>query len=485
MAPPNDPASSPDGNHDRLNGWKDIAACLGKSVRTAQRWEQELRLPVHRIHTAGGEIVYASRRELDEWLQRVGESRPETPPPETVLIASNGRAAEQGGARAAPTATPGAAPRRLRLLVPLLLIVIIGALALVLVVNRRGERPPIPGTAPASAVGGAGQPASWKVHGDTLTVFDANGQTLWRYRFESPLREELYGPKGDLQGTPTVILEDLDDDGRIELLIRTFPASHTPPYQLLCFEADGRLRFTYDPPASVRFGDTNYGAPFSIVQFIVAKDEDRRATIWAVAQHYQEFPTLVLKIGPHGERRAEYWMNGHSLVLKEATFNGQRVILLGGTSNETWGGSLTVLDYDRPGGSAPAATRKYRCSSCPAGWPLAYFVFPKTEVCAKAGERAYVWEIHAEPSDRIRVAVLQGSVLPGDASPIRAMTYYALDGNLRIVNAEFGDDYHRAHVRLEAAGMLDHSLGPRDERELFPVLSWDGTRFVEIEKPER
>src|SRR5207247_6516072 len=56
---------------DTLNGWKEIAGYLGKSVRSVQRWERDLALPVHRIATAeGGQIVYSSRSEIDSW--RVG-----------------------------------------------------------------------------------------------------------------------------------------------------------------------------------------------------------------------------------------------------------------------------------------------------------------------------------------------------------------------------------------------------------------------------
>lgn len=33
----------------RLNSWKEIATFLGRGVRTVQRWERELQLPVHRI----------------------------------------------------------------------------------------------------------------------------------------------------------------------------------------------------------------------------------------------------------------------------------------------------------------------------------------------------------------------------------------------------------------------------------------------------
>lgn len=54
------------GNSDQLNGWKDIAAYLGKSVRTVQRWERQAGLPVHRVQPLG-EVVFAFRSELDLW----------------------------------------------------------------------------------------------------------------------------------------------------------------------------------------------------------------------------------------------------------------------------------------------------------------------------------------------------------------------------------------------------------------------------------
>ena len=38
-------------DHDRLNGWKEIAVFLGKGVRTVQRWERDHGLPIHRQGT--------------------------------------------------------------------------------------------------------------------------------------------------------------------------------------------------------------------------------------------------------------------------------------------------------------------------------------------------------------------------------------------------------------------------------------------------
>lgn len=53
---------------DRLTSWKEIAAYLGREVRTVQRWEKRERLPVHRHQHERGGTVYAFRGELDAWL---------------------------------------------------------------------------------------------------------------------------------------------------------------------------------------------------------------------------------------------------------------------------------------------------------------------------------------------------------------------------------------------------------------------------------
>ena len=53
---------------DAINTWKGIAAYLGRGVRTVQRWEQELHLPVHRPRNKYRSAVIALRSDLDRWL---------------------------------------------------------------------------------------------------------------------------------------------------------------------------------------------------------------------------------------------------------------------------------------------------------------------------------------------------------------------------------------------------------------------------------
>lgn len=51
-----------------LSGWKDIANYLGKGVRTVQRYEGELHLPVRRPAGRARGSVVATKEEIDSWI---------------------------------------------------------------------------------------------------------------------------------------------------------------------------------------------------------------------------------------------------------------------------------------------------------------------------------------------------------------------------------------------------------------------------------
>jgi hypothetical protein len=57
-------------NAELLTSWKEIAAYVGKGIRTVQRWEVELDLPIRRTHGKAPKAgVMAMRTEIDAWLQ--------------------------------------------------------------------------------------------------------------------------------------------------------------------------------------------------------------------------------------------------------------------------------------------------------------------------------------------------------------------------------------------------------------------------------
>src|SRR5580700_2048666 len=74
-----------DPNHlvrDRIYSWKAIADHLRKDVRTAQRWEEQEVLPIHR----DGVKVFAYTDEIDQWR----EARIKGPSPQTAQTAAAG-----------------------------------------------------------------------------------------------------------------------------------------------------------------------------------------------------------------------------------------------------------------------------------------------------------------------------------------------------------------------------------------------------------
>jgi hypothetical protein len=52
-----------------LNSWKEIATYLGRGVRTIQRYEEELGLPIHRPGARERSAVLAFTDELERWLR--------------------------------------------------------------------------------------------------------------------------------------------------------------------------------------------------------------------------------------------------------------------------------------------------------------------------------------------------------------------------------------------------------------------------------
>ena len=71
-----------------LDSWKEIAAYLGRDLRTVRRWEKTRALPVHRVPGGGRRAVYAYRNEITKWLSESqereewngGQARSDAPP---------------------------------------------------------------------------------------------------------------------------------------------------------------------------------------------------------------------------------------------------------------------------------------------------------------------------------------------------------------------------------------------------------------------
>jgi hypothetical protein len=70
-------------NRTILNGWKQISDHIDRGVRTAQRWEALLGMPVHRPALKDRSAVVAFSDELESWLSRT------SPDVRNVLVETN------------------------------------------------------------------------------------------------------------------------------------------------------------------------------------------------------------------------------------------------------------------------------------------------------------------------------------------------------------------------------------------------------------
>lgn len=62
-----------------LNGWKEISSHIERSIRTAQRWEAQMGMPVHRPAANDKAVVVAFSDELEHWLRRSPAEKQQTP----------------------------------------------------------------------------------------------------------------------------------------------------------------------------------------------------------------------------------------------------------------------------------------------------------------------------------------------------------------------------------------------------------------------
>ena len=163
------------------------------------------------------------------------------------------------------------------------------------------------------------------------------------------------------------------------------------------------------------------------------------------------------------------------------TVDGRRLILVGSAANETGGAALAVFDGAAQG-SSPAAGSAYRCTGCPEGAPLRYFVFPRSRLQAELGLNAQVFEITRAAGGLIQVRVVEAGI-PEMQQPAGS-AYYTFDEAFRLVKAELNRDVEPIQRKYETEKLATAATRFRGDADLYPVLRWNGQGYDRIAGPE-
>jgi hypothetical protein len=467
---------------DGLHSWKDIAAYLECSVRSAQRWEATRGLPVQRIVTPdGGQIIYANRRTIDAWKARVGSGGAEThepatngSPSETVdgrspgdapPTSSNDTPAERGtlASTSTPEALTGAAPWKAP-------------------VDWRRHVRPVARTmlAALALVAGIGS-GIW-----TVTSGLPTWQTPVRFIVDGGQLRALAGserqvwaaPLGRFAQSPALLaphqrfaVGDLDSDGRSEVAIPvSWAAPRTVPEvseQTLLFDTRGHLKRTITPPTvEIRDGGRTFEGPWMVSA--VAFSSPPRTRLWVAYMHHTSHPAFVLEVDAHGAQRIRYLHAGTIRALTHWQHGRQSFLAVGGMENQQRQAAVTVIDLDGAPARWPVESASVlSCTGCPIAPPRAVVSIPTSHVTyARLRSTAWVAGLSVTPAGSLSIDVSSGG------SEVNLETSVVMSPALAVTSAERSSHHWAAHRALETEGMLNHAVDACPEAGGVDIWFW-------------
>ncbi len=394
-------------NATLLNSWKEVAAYLDVTVRTAQKWERDRGLPVQRL-PGNRSRVSAHTDQIDRWR----DSLDSLPPPET-LQETFGRFV---------------------------------ALSAVLARSRRAQFFCLLGVMLLSVMGWGlyaflfrvGPPSDYRLEGRTLIVLDAHGRERWRYALDG---EALQSWKQHPYWVSPPWFGDLDGDGSVEFL---FPHNRTNGQtlsdQLLCFSEDGKLRWSFSNKRNVRTRDEVFAPPFRSEGLrVVRLGPGKGLAVAVTSYHSLYYPFQVALLSPQGQLIREYWHSGHLLVMLtvEAPGGGRDLLYLGGVSNAASRAAVVILDPLDLSGASREENPTYQLLDFEPPRELARIILPRTRATEDASRFNMVSMMRQQGTD-VAVATNEDTACFGTCPTV----LFHFSPGLKLTNAVLGDNYY-------------------------------------------
>ncbi|MBI4907203.1 MAG: hypothetical protein HY820_26500 [Acidobacteria bacterium] len=311
-----------------LSSWKEIASYLGVGVRTAQMWEQQRGLPVHRLPGPRGQ-VRALISELESWRSCDKTAPPLEPSPSATVLRTVPWWAWAGLALALTGAAGWLLPRN-------------------------------------------ASPASYRIESTQLLILDGRGNELWRLGFDAPL--VVWSSDGTV--LTHVEIADLDGDGSPEVLVsgRT-PTIRQEEQSLACYSARGNRLWSYQVTSPVRTKDHEFLPPFDVRAFTVkAADARGQRNVAVTSNHRGQYPSQLALLDAKGQVRSAAWHSGH---LNAIAAQGN-TLLVSGIRNATREATLLALDATRLAGAVVEENPDYQLVGMGQAATIARWTFPRT-----------------------------------------------------------------------------------------------------------
>ena len=435
---------------DALNGWKEIATFLGKSVRAVQRWERDFGLPVHRIKTPAGQAVYAFKAEIDAWRRQMDERETEPAGDAALAPAAN---SSQGSAPAGSPLQP------LRVLPRYAWISAVATIVVVLAASfwwsARTARAAVP-------------PLDFRFTGQFLHVIDGRGSVVWSYDFGWPLQ----GLKENFPQLGRGISADIDGDGRRETIaVVHVPGTGGEPWResVFCFSDTGQLQWSYTPDFQLAFEGRVFEGPWRNYT-IAASDGPGRQRVWAAFGHHTWWPTVVIELDDHGKATPRYFQSGAIYTLAYWKTRARAYLAAAGVDNEYSRASIALIDLDARAATSPQHPgTNFACDSCPNEGPAFFALLPRVEINRFSSSPYNVARNVTPIGTALKLATHQDGQT-GDV-------LYLLHDDFTFHEAALSDTYWETHRIMQDAGRLDHTARDcPDLKAAHEIETWTPAR---------
>ncbi len=408
---------APEPDRRELSSWKEIAAFLAVSVRTAQSWERERGLPVRRL-PGGRSLVLASTAELRLW---------------------------RAGSRLQPP-QQSREPRR-RGVVPLVVgcvVTVVAALGVLL------------------TFGWGGTPSRWRVDQDTLIVSDDRGRELWRKHFAFPLTN--YADFAAKHRTVCWI-GDADGDRSVDVIFAI--AAKRPITSstdaVVSYSRTGKEQWRFAPAASAASFPEGSRPPYMVENLAIIPGNGQ-VRIAVASMHHTYWAAQIALLSGRGELLREYWHGGHIPQLAVADPGvGRPLLFAGGIDNGYARADLVVLDPENFGGVSHEDPAHQLPGGPPREW--ARILFPQSCISQARAAHNGVMSVHPVGAT-LEVSVIEE---PGTLLSVVVHNFGRL---FAYRGASLSSNYVGRHHELETTGILHHQLNAAKEEAELSKLQW-------------
>lgn len=434
---------------DKLDTWQEIAKYLDVSIRTCQRYEKEIGLPVKRKKKLKKSRVHASKRELDEWFEKNSEKIADL---KNDSLQGNATLIENNSLQEKETVIEDKSSQAIECLqeknnrfrkyyvgIPIILIAII---VFFILINQQTS-----------------QPADFRILNSELIVLDEKGNELWRYdtEIENLASEKLYRDHfqfkridGKIETIlfPFITIKDVNKDGNNEVLFSTQTQDEIGEGLLCFFDCSGNMLWSFQGGRQLTYGEKVYSDYRIKGMEVCDPDNDGNFRIIVISIHRPMFPTQLVVLDLQGNIVGEYWNSGQfsDLLFKDLNGDGRKEIIVGGINNEYDKGCVVVFDPGDVRGGSPQKKPYYKCNELKPGSEKYYILFPRTDV--EEGKQAVgnCWRLIPLKSGHISVILKYNNI------------FFEFNNDFELQDIQISHSFELLHHKAVKAGEITSTL---------------------------